>query len=343
MRVLIADDNRDSAQTLAFLLREWGFEPVIAYEGVSALAILCEPSAPVLALLDWKMPGINGFDICRELRKDSDRPYTYIILVTGQSAKEAMVDGLKAGADDYLIKPVDHHELQARLNTAKRILNLQEQLLASQRRLREQATRDALTCLWNRPMILEILQRELPRSLREQQALSVIMADIDYFKHINDTYGHLVGDNVLRLTAERLLSVLRPYDTVGRYGGEEFLVVLPGCNLETTRLLAERLRQCLAAEPILEGKHRVSVTLSLGIAEWDGQMSPQDLLQSADSSLYAAKKAGRNRVACAAVAAAAQAERLPSDCPTTPRRNPGAGQRPRRDWTAFQEGEVREG
>jgi len=164
MRVLIADDNRDSAESLAVLLRIWGFVPVIVHDGQAALAFLREAAVPTLALLDWVMPGINGIDICREIRKEVKRPYTYVILVTGHGGKDHMVDGLTAGADDYLIKPVDPHELRARLNTARRILELHEQLLATQRLLHEQATRDSLTGLWNRTSILEILAREATAS-----------------------------------------------------------------------------------------------------------------------------------------------------------------------------------
>jgi diguanylate cyclase (GGDEF)-like protein len=296
MRVLIADDNKDCAQSLATLLGAWGFEPVVVYDGSAALARLNEPDAPTLALLDWIMPEVNGIDVCRALRTDTHRPYTYVILVTGRGGKEQMLDGLNAGADDYLVKPVDTNELCARMSTAKRILGLQEQLLASQRQLREQATRDALTGLWNRAMIQETLQRELARSQREDQALAVIMADLDHFKQINDTHGHLAGDAALRQTAERLQAVLRPYDMIGRYGGEEFLVVLPRCGMHAALSLAERLRHHVAAEPVTEGSASIALTLSLGVAVWDGVMTPQNLLWTADSALYAAKRAGRNCV-----------------------------------------------
>jgi diguanylate cyclase (GGDEF)-like protein len=306
MRVLIADDNKDSAESLATLLRIWGFVPVIVHDGQAALAFLREAAIPTLALIDWVMPGINGIDICREIRKETCRPYTYLILVTGRSGKDHMVDGLTAGADDYLIKPVDPHELHARLNTARRILELQDQLLATQRQLHEQATRDSLTGLWNRAMILETLERELTRSRRESQPLSVIMADIDHFKQINDMHGHLVGDRVLRQTAQRLMTMLRPYDTVGRYGGEEFLVVLPGCVASVAMTLAERLRQCMAAEPIADNDQAFQVTVSFGVSVWDGQTTGQELLHSADRALYEAKRTGRNRVTSAESLAAAQ-------------------------------------
>jgi two-component system cell cycle response regulator len=306
MRVLIADDNRDSAESLATLLRLWGFVPVIVHDGEAALAFLREATIPTLALIDWIMPGTYGIDICREIRKETNQPYTYLILVTGRSGKDHMVDGLNAGADDYLIKPVDPHELHARVNTARRILELQEQLLATQRLLHEQATRDSLTGLWNRAMILETLERELTRSRRESQPLAVIMADIDHFKQINDVYGHLVGDRVLRQTAQRLMTMLRPYDTVGRYGGEEFLVVLPGCGASVAMTLAERLRQCMEADPIVDNAQAFRVTLSLGVSIWDGRITGPELLHSADNALYEAKRTGRNRVQSAETLAAAQ-------------------------------------
>jgi two-component system cell cycle response regulator len=295
MRVLVADDNWDAAQSLALVLQAWRFEPVVVHDGQTAMARLLAPSAPTLALLDWTMPGLSGIELCHRLRQEPDRPYTYVILVTGRG-RDGMIDGLHAGADDYLVKPVDPDELRARLNTARRILALQDQLLASQRQLREQATRDALTGLWNRAMILEVLDREVTRCTREGTPLSVIMADIDHFKQINDRYGHLVGDVVLRQTAHRLLAPLRPYDSVGRYGGEEFLIVLPGCDAPASLALAERLRRSVAAEPKLEDEDVIPVTLSLGVAAWQRELSAQELLHQADQRLYAAKRAGRNRV-----------------------------------------------
>jgi two-component system cell cycle response regulator len=296
VRVLIADDNRDSADSMALLLGAWGFEPTTVYDGRTALKILSETDAPKLALLDWVMPGANGVDICRELRKATNPPYTYVIMVTGQGGKDEMLDGLKAGADDYLIKPVDVHELCARLRTAKRILDIQAQLLGAQHLLHELAARDSLTGLWNRRFILETLQRELTRSQREAEPVAIIMADIDHFKQINDSHGHLDGDSVLHQTAQRLLTALRPYDAVGRYGGEEFLMILPRCGSSEAFALAERLRCHIGAEMIEVAKKTIRVTLSLGVAIWDGEKTAQELLHVADSAMYKAKKAGRNRV-----------------------------------------------
>jgi two-component system cell cycle response regulator len=297
MRVLIADDNQDWGQSLALLLQLWGYEPVVVYDGLAAMACLREPDGPTLALLDGIMPGLNGIDICRVIRREEFQPYRYVIMVTGQGGKNQMLDGLHAGADDYLVKPVDPLELHARLSTAKRILDLQAQLFATQRLLRQQATHDTLTGVGSRAMILDVLQRELTRSQRQGHPLAVIMADLDHFKKINDTYGHLAGDSVLRQTAQRLRAVLRLYDTVGRYGGEEFLIVLPDCGAGIAAALAERLRTCVAAEPVTDGDHAIHVTVSLGLAACNGEMPPEELLRIADKALYDAKRAGRNRVA----------------------------------------------
>jgi len=278
------------------MLTQWGYQPVAVSDGVAALEVLSAPDAPRLALLDWGLPGLDGIEVCRRLREAPERPYIYTVLVTGKGRKEDMLDGLDAGADDFLVKPVDAHELRARLNAGRRLVALQEQLLEAHRQLRVQATRDGLTGLWNRTAILDILDRELARAQREHGAVGVVMADVDHFKRVNDVYGHMAGDEVLRRTARRLLGVLRPYDTVGRYGGEEFLVVLPGCDAETTLILAERLCRSMAAEPIeLEGLP-VTVTLSLGVAAWSGSEEACTRLRAADTALYRAKAAGRNRV-----------------------------------------------
>jgi diguanylate cyclase (GGDEF)-like protein len=292
MRVLIADDNRDATAILGHLLVCWGFEPIQRYDGISALDCLLESDPPRLALLDWSMPGMDGLDICRAIRGASDRPYTYILLITGNSGRDQIVAGLKAGADDYLIKPYDPEELEARLKAGCRILDLQEQLLSTQRLLADLASRDSLTGLLNRGVILETLVRELSRSGRDGEPLTIAMADLDHFKAVNDTHGHQAGDQILVRTAERLKACLRPYDSIGRYGGEEFLIVLPGCDAATADQLAERLRTCVMVQ-----NEPIPITLSLGIATWDGFSTAAELIRSADVALYEAKAAGRNRVA----------------------------------------------
>lgn len=291
MKLLIAEDQQPLARLMEEHVRAWGYEAVVAHDGITALQILRAADPPRLALLDWMMPGIDGIEICRRMRRESDRLYTYLVLITGHGGRQEMLAGLEAGADDFLAKPIDPAELKARLNTARRILSLQEQL-------REMALRDGLTGLFNRAAILAALDNELARSRREGRSLGVLLADIDHFKSINDTHGHLAGDAVLREVAGRLRDVLRPYDSVGRYGGEEFLLVLPGCDCLVATTLAERLREHVANKPVQTEDGPITVTLSLGVAstmEENGTTTSTDLLRVADGALYSAKHAGRNK------------------------------------------------
>jgi two-component system, cell cycle response regulator len=299
MQILVAEDNPVFQSMLRNMLGKWGYEVVLADNGERAWQILKDGKAPPLALLDWMMPGLDGVEVCRRIRQAVRQRYIYVILLTAKTEQKDLVEGMDAGADDYLTKPFNTHELRVRLRAGRRILDLQEQLLQAQEALREQATHDGLTGLWNRTSILEILQREAARAVREDAPLAVLMVDLDYFKKINDTYGHLAGDGVLRETARRLLENVRTYDAIGRYGGEEFLVVLPGCDESGGLAQAERLRECVGGEPILTSVGQIAVTCSLGLS-WTGhpQLSAtKELLRLADSALYAAKRTGRNRVA----------------------------------------------
>jgi diguanylate cyclase (GGDEF)-like protein len=291
MRILIAEDHPQLGQLLCQQLHPWGYETIHVYDGRGALDVLRGPDAPQLALLDWLMPGCDGIEVCRRLRAEPSTSYPYLILMTGQGGRQQMLEGLEAGADEFLSKPVEPAELKARLGAARRIVAMQEQL-------REQASRDALTGLWNRAATLSFLERELERGRREGLPVAVVLADLDHFKRVNDTLGHLAGDAVLRQAARRMLGSLRPYDAVGRFGGEEFLIVLPGCDVSSALGLAERLRQCLIAERMEIEERAVQVTLSLGVAVSAGQaeLDAVELLRAADSALYEAKRAGRNRV-----------------------------------------------
>src|SRR3954471_11959364 len=243
------------------------------------------------------MPAIDGVEVCRKVRGTTREPYVYIILLTAKGHSTEIIQGLEAGADDYITKPFDLQELKARLRAGKRILKLQEQVVRAREQLRVQATYDSLTGLFNRMAILEALDREVSRSNREKKPLAVIMADLDHFKDINDTYGHQAGDDVLQETARRMLSSLRAYDCVGRYGGEEFLIVAPGSDLKGAAELAERLRHNVSAKPVLVSDVNIPITLSLGMAISTTHLNQSDqLLRQADEALYVAKRAGRNRV-----------------------------------------------
>ena len=295
MRVLVAEDDPVTRRLLQVSLERWNYEVIAVDNGTLARNALLREDAPKLAILDWVMPGADGIEICRALRKREAGSYIYTLLLTSKGERNDLLQGLEAGADDYLIKPFDPPELQARLRSGCRIINLQDQLIAAREALRDQATRDALTRLWNRGAIMDVLRREVIRSGRQQKPLSLIMADLDHFKQINDNWGHQAGDAVLQEVAARMQSVLRHYAALGRYGGEEFLVISPGYDQATAMSLAERVRGSVVATPVSTSVGLIPVTLTLGVANLTEGSNPESLLRSADNALYHGKRAGRNR------------------------------------------------
>ncbi len=291
MKVLIADDDESTLSVLAALLDDIGHEAVLARDGLEAWAIIQGREAPPLAILDWMMPGMDGVDICRELRHQQKRPYPYLIMLTARDQIEDLVEGMEAGADDYLRKPFDMRELRARLHAGERILALQDEL-------RARATFDDLTRLLNRATVVERLARELAHIKRKGGAVTVILLDLDNFKRINDTHGHAVGDEVLCAAAKRLAASMRAYDELGRYGGEEFLAVLPACASACGLVVAERMRKSLDVLPVGTSSGAVTLTASFGVATADKarEVSAEELVGLADKALYKAKRSGRNRV-----------------------------------------------
>ncbi len=297
MKVLIADDDATSRTLLRKSVLRWGYEVVVASNGSEAWGILEAGDSPPLAILDWMMPHVTGPELCRQVRANRREPYTYILLLTSMDSKDATVEGLDAGADDYIVKPFDEHELQVRLRAGKRIIDLQMDLLLAREELRERANKDLLTMLPNRPAISAALERELSRCHRDRRTVGVILLDIDHFKKINDTFGHFAGDAVLRETAVRLRHNMRPYDSVGRYGGEEFLVVLPNCDLEQASAQAERMRHRLESAVMRVDGEEMRVSASFGVTVSDGsERGPDVFLRVADEALYRAKANGRNCV-----------------------------------------------
>lgn len=296
-RILIAEDDPVSRRVLEVFLKKWGFEVTVATTGIEALQLLERMDAPRLAILDWMMPGMEGVQVCQKVRESKNRAYVYILLLTARAQKDDLLQGLESGADDYLTKPFDSQELRARLHVGQRILDLQDKLLATGDELLLRATHDNLTGVANRGVILDTLRREQARQVRDGGSFGIVLADVDHFKYVNDTYGHLAGDDVLREATQRMLAAVRPYDTVGRYGGEEFLIVAPTSDAMGALGLAERIRLAIESKPIMADSTPISITVSLGVAASTDAfpLGCESMLRLADQALYRAKERGRNR------------------------------------------------
>ncbi|MGH9615315.1 MAG: GGDEF domain-containing response regulator [Acidobacteriaceae bacterium] len=296
MRILLADDEVTSLRLLERTLQRSGYEVIVVRNGREAADRLCCPDGPQLALLDWGMPELDGPGVCREVRRRRSQNYVYIVLLTARNSRLDIVEGLESGADDYIVKPFNPEELKARLSCGLRILQLEDSLVEAREDMRFRATHDPLTSLLNRGAIMELLAHELARTARECGSTIVMLGDLDNFKRVNDTHGHIVGDEVLQGVARRLLSAMRSYDLVGRYGGEEFLIVLNNCAAENAMERAEQIRRAIAKAPLNTSEGKIPITMSLGVfasGNW-GTLSAQEALREVDAALYAAKSAGRD-------------------------------------------------
>ncbi|MEI6726107.1 MAG: diguanylate cyclase [Actinomycetes bacterium] len=298
MRILIAEDDSTSRLLLTRVLEGWGYEVAVTSDGAEAWEALQAEGAPRLAILDWMMPGMDGVDVCRRVRALETLHPPYLILLTALGDKDSVVKGLEAGADDYVGKPYDPDELRARLEVGRRMIELNDQLLEAQHAAEILASTDALTGVLNRGAIVDELERELERAAREKSPFGLGMMDIDHFKLVNDTLGHAAGDAVLREVVRRALDVLRPYDTLGRFGGEEFLVLVPGAGRGKLGEVLERIRRAIGSTPIVVDGHELTVTVSIGGAVQE-DASADHLIARADDAMYAAKGQGRDRVAVA--------------------------------------------
>lgn len=297
MRILIAEDDQISRRILETNLKKWEYEVVVAEDGQQAWDALNQPDAPRLAVLDWMMPEMDGIDVCKRLFEDRERPFTYVIMLTAKDKKEDIATALDAGASDYLTKPWAAIELRARMDAGKRFVELQSALEEANEKLAVMARIDALTGICNRRAVLEALAQELARSEREKRPVAVLMSDVDHFKNVNDTYGHVAGDQVLAEVARRMQASCRVYDVVGRYGGEEFLAILPGLSGNDMEVVAERFRLGVGDAPIPAEGHSLEITMSVG-AVWREPGKPVDadtMVREADALLYQAKEGGRNR------------------------------------------------
>jgi two-component system, cell cycle response regulator len=292
MNILVVEDSAIDRHQISRYLGEWGMDFHCVQDGKEAWDLLQRREGADLLLLDWVLPGIDGIELCQRIREmGTDRKYVYTIILTAKDKKQNLMTAMSAGADDYLAKPIDPVELKARILVAQRILELQQSL-------RFAASHDSLTKLLSRSEVLAGLERELGRGKRNHQPLAVVLADIDHFKAINDSLGHAAGDEALREVGRKLKSNLRQYDLAGRYGGEEFLIVLPNCKQASAANRAEKLRRSISENPICTQWGTITINMSFGVtaAEATSNLTGKELLQQADQALYRAKELGRNRI-----------------------------------------------
>jgi len=305
MKALIAEDDPGTRLIIKKVVEESGYEVLEAENGIEGWRIFQKEKDDIyVAVLDWMMPEMDGLELCRRIRKASVAHYVYVLFLTAKRDIADITDGLGAGGDDYMTKPFDRAELVARVLVAKRFITLESKLNEVNKKLNILATTDPLTGLLNRRELFSRLEGEIYRASREKRPYSLIMADIDYFKRVNDTLGHTAGDRVLIETADRINAELRPYDIIGRYGGEEFLVGVPGADAETAKDIAERIRASISGKPFQIDGNMLDMTISLGIASAipegvkrsTANITLDAMIEKADSALYRAKKTGRNRV-----------------------------------------------
>lgn len=296
-RILVAEDDRATRRMLERMLVGNGFE-VVSVENGREAQIKLEEAPFHLVLTDWSMPEMNGEALVRWIRQRNSEEYCYVLVLTGERDKMHLTRAFDAGADDYVTKPFDRDELLARLRVGKRILQLQSSMLDTERQLREIADRDGLTDLLNRRALDARMSEAFSYFRRRGRPLSVALLDLDHFKRVNDTFGHPAGDAVLRETAHRVPSAVRGYDTLGRYGGEEFLLILPDTVAWSARLVAERVRQVISQTPVVYEQTIIQVTGSIGVVTVDvgfqGELA--QVVTAADEALYEAKRRGRDRV-----------------------------------------------
>lgn len=275
-------------------LEDEGYRVIEAVDGLAALEC-CRQDPPDVLLLDIEMPQLDGYQVLSELKGDAALKDIPVVFLTSRSGVADVVTGLRAGAHDYLKKPFENIELIARVGSAVHVKKLQDQLRQRNADLDLMSRTDALTGLHNRRHLDEELVRHQANANRHHDPLCLVLLDIDHFKHVNDSHGHSVGDLVLRAFADRLRHELRAGDVAGRWGGEEFLVILPRTDASGGFEVAERLRAATAGEPIAAGEVDIDVSVSGGCVSGIGH-SADALLQAADSCLYRAKASGRNKI-----------------------------------------------
>ncbi|UOD34573.1 diguanylate cyclase [Deferribacteraceae bacterium V6Fe1] len=291
LEILIADDDKDAQNLLGLYINKLGFKVHYASNGIDALNKINELNISI-ALLDWMMPGMSGIEITQKIRESKIDRYIYIIMVTGKSEKDDTIEALHNGVDDYIVKPFTFQELKVRIFAAERIIKLENKLKNAYNKLYNESIHDVLTGVLNRKALME----RIDDYNNKNKSLGIIMIDIDNFKVINDTYGHLVGDQILKEFTAIISNTIRKSDFVGRYGGEEFLAVIPDLDVDEVKAIAERIRKNIESEIFHIGSLSLKITASLGVYVLTEKSKIEDAIKLADDALYEAKKSGKNRV-----------------------------------------------
>jgi diguanylate cyclase (GGDEF)-like protein len=291
LEILIADDDKDAQNLLGLYINKLGFKVHYASNGIDALNKINELNISI-ALLDWMMPGMSGIEITQKIRESKIDRYVYIIMVTGKSEKDDTIEALHNGVDDYIVKPFTFQELKVRIFAAERIIKLENKLKNAYNKLYNESIHDVLTGVLNRKALME----RIDDYNNKNKSLGIIMIDIDNFKIINDTYGHLVGDQILKEFSAIISNTIRKSDFVGRYGGEEFLAVIPDLDVVEVKTIAERIRKNIESETFHIGSLSLKITASLGVYVLTEKTKIEDAIKLADDALYEAKKSGKNKV-----------------------------------------------
>ena len=304
MKALIVEDDLSTRLVIKKAAENTGYEVLEAENGIDGWKIFQKEKSNIyIAILDWMMPKMDGIELCRRIRKASVTHYVYVLFLTSKRNIQDIVEGLETGGDDYMTKPFAREELISRIMVGRRIINLEHKLNEANKKLYVLAITDPLTRILNRRELFRRLEGEISRASREKKPYSLIMIDIDRFKRVNDTLGHTAGDRVLIEITDRIKAELRPYDILGRYGGEEFFVGAPGTDAKTGKNIAERIRVSISNKPFQIDGNNLDMTISIGITSAIPSGRNKDtarildaMIEKADSALYRAKETGRNRV-----------------------------------------------